>query len=350
LDIAGRNIARMAAGAKEYGLELRPHVKTHKSVYFARKQVEAGAWGITCAKPSEAAVFVEAGFDNVLVAHILLDEHKLAAYDALDSKAVMHTLVNSAEGAAKLSDYALAHGKVYNVFIEIDANEISRGGVKPRRPAVALAERLRPLAGIRLKGLMHYCGDIYGCPTDELAAGVAATERDDLIDTAKMLAEAGMPVEVLSAGSSFSCKHPDLLQGVTEMRAGNYIFNDCAQLSKGIVGIDDCALRVMATVIAKPDARNVIIDAGTKTLSSDTTPHRPGFGYVIGHGEITIIKMNEEHGYLRSEGDIGLEIGDRVLVIPNHACTVVNLADTLYGLRGETLEREIPVDARGKNY
>jgi D-serine deaminase-like pyridoxal phosphate-dependent protein len=156
-------------------------------------------------------------------------------------------------------------------------------------------------------------------------------------------------MKVLSGGSSFSIRFPEELQGLTEVRAGNYIFNDNALFGLSIIPEEDCALRIYTTVVGRPDRETAIIDAGSKTLSSDTTASRPGYGYLVESPGAVIFKLNEEHGFVRNEGGLDWEIGDRRSIIPNHACTIPNLCDEIYGVRGGHLETPIRIDARGKN-
>lgn len=144
--------------------------------------------------------------------------------------------------------------------------------------------------------------------------------------------------EVLSAGSSFSGKDPELLEGITEIRSGHYIFNDCGQLDLRLAAPEDCALTVIATVVSKPDDHVVICDVGTKSLTSDACHYRKGYGYVIGYPEMEIYALNEEHAFLRCKAENPLLIGGKVRIIPNHACVVTNLAEKVYGVRDGVFE------------
>lgn len=349
LDIAEHNIRSMVESAATFNIRHRPHIKTHKSIYFAKKQLALGAVGITCAKLSEAEIMAQAGIDDIFLAYTLIGEEKLARFDALDDKIQISTVVNSLAGAQGLSDYAQSRGKRYKVLIEVDGHT-GRGGLPPYQPTVEFAQRIIAMKGLELRGLMYFGGDIYSLETDSEICRRSKLEAEELLGTKSMLEKAGIPVNCISAGSSFSSKHPDLLNGIDEVRAGTYIFNDCSQLSIGMVSTADCALRVLATVVAKPDATHAVIDAGSKTLSSDLCAHREGYGLIVEHDEIVIDHLAEEHGFLRSEIPIPLEIGDRIQIIPNHVCVVVNLRDYLYGVRGGKPETTIRVDARGMNY
>jgi D-serine deaminase-like pyridoxal phosphate-dependent protein len=187
------------------------------------------------------------------------------------------------------------------------------------------------------------------CKTVEGGRLGARGERDEITGAAETLRSIGMDIGILSGGSSFSMFFPEEIAGLTEVRAGNYIFNDCARLGLGLVTVDDCALRVYCTVVARPDSETAIIDAGSKTLTGDTVRSREGYGYVAEAPDAVIYKLNEEHGFVKREGGLGWEIGQTVAVIPNHACTVPNLCDEIYAVRGDVFEGPIRIEARGKN-
>ena len=349
LDIVNENIRRMVSENKKYGIAHRPHIKTHKSLYLAQRQLELGAQGITCAKLGEAEVMADGGIRDILIAFPLVGDDKLQRYKELCLRGItIRTIINSVEGAVELSRLGEALGEKCQVLVEVDGG-IHRGGVPLGEPALDFARQVRPLSGIEIVGLLYYGGDIYGCKTLEDIQARSSRERDDICGTANLLKKNGFTMDIVSGGSSFSAKHPSRLQGITETRAGNYIFNDCAQLGIGMVKPDQCALRVTATIVSRPGANTAIVDAGSKTLTTDLSSNHEGYGYVVESPDIRIVKLNEEHGFLESASPISFPVGDRISIIPNHACVIPNLADEMYGMRGGKLERMIKVDARGKN-
>lgn len=348
LDIAWQNITKMLEEAKKHGLKHRPHVKTHRSSCLAKAQVRAGCSGICVAKLGEAEVMAEAGIDDIFVAYPIIGEDKLKRLLKLSETVAVSTIVNSVEGARGLSDAFEKSGSKVDVLIEIDGG-LNRGGVKPGEAALQFARSIRELKGINIVGLMYYGGLVYDSRNIHEIETYAEEERDILIQTAKMLKSDGFEMRVLSAGSSFTGKVPEKLEGITEIRSGHYIFNDCGQLDVGLATPEDCALKVIATVVAKPDKHVVIADVGTKSLTSDTCHHRPGYGYIVGQPEIEIYALNEEHAFLRTEDENPLRIGDRIEIIPNHACVVTNLADRVYGFRNGEYECMIDIDAKGKS-
>ncbi len=341
------NLKKMEEEALRYGIAVRPHIKPHKSSYFAWRQLEEGAKGITCARLSEAEVMADHGVEDILIAYPLIGKDKMERLSGLLKRAEVLTVINSECGAAQLSEAGRNAGKPVRVLIEIDGG-LHRGGVAPYEAALALAEKVKGLSGIRICGLLYYNGLIYGEDTAEGFRRYALKEHDELTGTARLLKEHGHCMEILSGGNSVSSRFCGELEGITEIRCGNYIFNDCAALAAGLATEEECALRAVATLVCKMDARHGIIDAGSKTLTTDGCGHgRTGYGYVVGRPDLRITKLNEEHGFLESEGELDLEIGDKIAVIPNHACVLPNLTDKLYGIRNNRLERMIPVEARG---
>lgn len=348
LETAERNIRVMAEQAKLYGLKHRPHVKTHRSGYFAEKQMEYGCCGITAAKLGEAEVMADHGINDIFVAYPLIGKEKMDRLVQLSKRVKVSTVINSEFGALSLSQAFEACGRSVDVLIELDGG-VNRGGLKDGESALLFARKVRQLKGIRMTGLMYYGGLIYDSHDRAEVEIAAKKERDELVAAARLLENDGFRMEVLSAGSSFSGKCPEYLEGITEIRSGHYIFNDRGQLDVGLANEQDCALRVITTVVAKPDGHVVICDVGTKSLTSDRCHYAKGFGMIIGHPELEVCSLNEEHAFVSCEGVNTLQIGDKVELIPNHACVVTNLAGCVYGLRDGRLERVIAVEAKGKS-
>jgi D-serine deaminase-like pyridoxal phosphate-dependent protein len=348
LDIVEKNVRNMIEGLARYGIAHRPHVKTHKSVELAKLQLSLGAKGITCAKLGEAEIMAQNGIDDILVAFPMIGEDKLERYGALAEKCTLRSIVNSLSGAQGLSLLGERMGKKLEALIELDGG-VHRGGVPPE-DTLDFARSIAPLDGIRIVGLLYYPGLIYNENTEEGLERLAKLERDHLTEAAKLLKNHGFEMRILSGGNTPSAKRPGCLEGITEARPGNYIFNDCAQLYPGQVRPEDCALRVISTVVCRPDDRSAIIDAGTKTLTSDSFPSCAGqYGHILGHEGVNLHKLNEEHGFLKSDLPMPFAIGDKIAIVPNHACVVTNLADEVFGLRGGRFDHRIQIDARGKN-
>ena len=349
LDTAERNIIQAVEELAKYHIVHRPHIKVHKSVFLARRQQELGCHGITCAKLGEAEAMADGGLTDILVAYPLIGKDKLERYRRLAERGIkLRTIVNSLTGARGLSELGEAMGRPLAVLVELDGG-IGRGGLKLGENLEEFGKSLKELKGISVEGVEYYGGDIYGCRTPEEIRLRARRERDEIVESANLLSALGYDMKVLSGGSSFSIRFPEELEGLTEVRAGNYIFNDNALLSIGMVPLERCAMRIWSTVVARPDPFTAIIDAGSKTLTTDHVGYREGFGYIPEEPAAVITKLNEEHGFVRCEQGISWAVGDRVSVVPNHACTVPNLCDEIYGVRQNQLESVIAVEARGKN-
>lgn len=349
LEQTDKNLEQMSALAKTYGIHVRPHIKPHKSVYFAERQLALGAYGITCARLSEAEVMSDYGITDILIAYPLIGDDKMERLKKLMYRADVITIVNSVYGAQKLSEAGIACSKTIPVLIEVDGG-LHRGGVPPFRPTLDFAEKIKSLPGISIKGLMYYNGLIYSESTLEGYIAGTKREHDELTETAALLKSHGYCMDILSGGNSYSSKCCKYLKGITEVRCGNYIFNDVSALATGFATEKECTLRAVSTVVCKVDDHHAIIDAGSKTLTTDICPHRPGYGYVAGRPDIMISKLNEEHGFIESSIPLNLEIGDKISIIPNHSCVLPNLTDKLYGVRNGKLERMIPIEARGTCY
>ena len=350
LDIVDANITKMASKLKSVHVAHRPHVKTHKSLSLAKRQLDAGAIGITVAKLSEAEVFVEAGIDDILIAYSLVGDDKLRRFAALHQRANLMTTVDSPFVAEGLSRVGIETGKPVRVLIEMDGG-LHRGGRQPGEDSVQFAQLIRALRGIEIVGIMAYFGMIYDEHTREGLIEATRRESELIRETVEQLESNGVRVQIISAGSTPAASISEFLPNVTEIRAGNYIFYDATAVALGVATEEDCALRIVATVVSTPIPGMATIDAGTKTLTSDLAHHREGYGIVVGGPRVTITKLNEEHGFLEFDPHtVHFSVGDRIEVIPNHSCVIPNLNNTLAGVRKGKVVEQINIDARGSNY
>ena len=346
LDVLERNIGRMADWAKRHGVRLRPHAKTHKAPAIARLQLAAGASGLSLAKASEAAVFVDLGFDDIFVAYPAVGGDKARRLLALAERARVAVGVDSVEGAASLARTFLEAGRRLDVLLKVDVG-YGRVGVAPET-APETARRIAETAGLRLRGVFTHAGHSYFGETPEAVVAIAAAEGRILAETAAAIRSAGLALEEVSVGSTPTAHAVMSSSGITECRPGNYVFHDASQVSLGTCSIGDCALTVLASVVSAPGAGRAFLDAGSKTLSSDPLRPRPGgHGWLLGTRS-RLKGLSEEHGWVEvGEGD-SFRVGQRVRVLPNHACVVANLHDRLIAVRGERVEGQIEVSARGR--
>ena len=348
LEVLQRNVDAMAAVAREAGVRLRPHTKTHKCPEIARMQVEAGAAGITVAKLGEAEVMADAGFDDILVAYPIVGEAKLARLRALRERARVRVSLDSVDVAEGVGSVASTADPV-EVLVEVDTGH-HRMGRPPGEPTATLAAEIARVPGIEIAGLLSHAGHAYRAEPGALEA-VASREATDLAATAGACARAGVEILEISVGSTPTARAVAGAAGVTESRPGTYVFNDVQQMRLGVAAEADCAARVLATVVSRPWEDRFVMDAGSKSLSSDGAdgPPFPGRGVLAGRPDLVLDFLTEEHGVghvLPGGGD--LAVGDRLEVIPLHVCSCVNLFDTAAGVRDGLVERELVIAGRGK--
>jgi D-serine deaminase-like pyridoxal phosphate-dependent protein len=201
---------------------------------------------------------------------------------------------------------------------------------------------------IEVRGLMSHTGHAYGFDDYDRVKEIGIEDASLMNKTKQLLEARGVYVPEISVGATATARFIKDIPYATEMRPGMYVFNDRFVMDAGGAKEEDCALCVVATVVGKPDRSRIIIDAGSKTMALDMFRHG-GHGKIIGHDNLILKTLSEEHGRIEVSGDTSLEIGDVVQIIPNHVCPVVNLADQLYGFRSGRLDTIIPVSGRGKN-
>jgi D-serine deaminase-like pyridoxal phosphate-dependent protein len=329
------NLARAQAHADANGYRLRPHIKTHKSVRFARRQVELGAVGITAQKLGEAEVMADAGIADILVPYNIVGAGKLARLAALNERVRLSVTADSREVIAGYGR-TIKGRKPLTVLVECDTGG-GRCGVQTPAAAVALARAIADEPSLRFGGLMTYP------PRGKLP------EADRWLGQAKAeLEREAIAVPTITSGNT-----PDMWHTgdryVTERRPGTYIYFDRAQVAFGAASWADCALTVLATVVSRPTAKRVILDAGSKALSSDLFG-QIGYGVLLDHPGLVLTALSEEHGVIEMDAASDWPpIGERVRIIPNHACVVSNLFDIVHlvGPNGEV--EALPVDARGRS-
>lgn len=349
LDKLERNIQRMADFAKGQRIDLRPHIKTHKMPQIAFMQLRAGAIGITCQKLGEAEVMAAAGIDDILITYEIVGEHKLRRLAQLKRLAPVCTVIDSEEVVAPLASHMQKAGLQHEVLIEINTG-LNRCGVLPGEPALALVQRLQQYPSLILKGIFTHEGHVYNSATREELEQRALQAAEDMARTAKLLRDHGFACSVISVGSTPSATIIGKAAGVTEIRPGNYVFCDRTQLKLGSCSEEQIAASVLATVISRPALDRAIIDAGNKTMCTDNAADfNNTIGIVVGHPELTFHYSSEEHGRLTSKtGKLDLKVGDRVRLLPNHACGMINMHDEVYAVRDETVEAMWKVAARGR--
>jgi D-serine deaminase-like pyridoxal phosphate-dependent protein len=347
LDGLEANIDRMATAMRERGVALRPHAKTHKSIEIARRQLAAGAIGLTVATIGEAEVFADAGVEDLFIAYpVIAQGAKVERLRRLATRCRLSIGVDSLFGAHAL---AVAFGGMPPppVLIEIDAGG-RRSGLLPA-DAGELAKHAMD-GGLPVEGVFTHAGHSYASP--EIRGKAADEEVAGLAAAADSLRDVGVEPLVVSAGSTptavLSARSP-----VTEERPGTYALGDRMQAALAGDPDDDAssiALGVAATVVSHGARGGFLIDAGAKMLGKDVAPFLTGHGAVVGYPDATIERVNDHHGVATvAQGTARPQIGDVVVILPNHVCPVVNLVDELLVVQGGELVGRWRVEARGRN-
>ena len=329
------NVARVAEAAAAAGVVLRPHAKTHKSADIARMQLDAGAVGLTVATVGEAEAFAAAGVTDLFVAYPLWLTTGLAGrLRALAASGVRLAIGVDSVGGARTAAELLA-GSGTEVLVEVDSGH-HRSGVDP----TAAGEVALAAGDLAVRGVFTFPGHSYSPG----ARATAAHDEGVALAAARVAVRAaGIDVEVVSGGSTPSLEHADTTV-MTEVRPGVYVFNDAQQWELGSATPEQVALTAVATVVSHAGGR-AVLDAGSKVLGADRAPYASGSGRLLDHPDARIVQLSEHHAVAEVPGRLP-PLGSRVLVVPNHCCTAVNLADELWPTTGDD---PWPVTARGRN-
>lgn len=345
-----RNLDDVAAVMRTAGVGLRPHFKTSKCLEVARRQLDRGAVGFTCATMAEVALLVDAGVQDILWAHQPVGRRKVnfavdanrstvavdanrgtVAVDAARADSSQVTVaIDSVEVAGPLSEAAAASGVTVPYLIEVETGT-GRAGVVPD-DVVALADRLATMPGLRLRGVFTHEGAFLVRHLGDRPA-LEAAARDvgrTVVEVAADLRRAGHDVPVVSVGSTPGLTSAPSVAGITEARPGTYVYYDANQVNLASATVDQCALTVLTRVVSRQRPGVAIVDAGIKALSSDGSNAGAGLGIVCDAAGtpldgVSFATAHEEHGFLRGPGVQRLAVGELLRVIPNHACGAVNM-------------------------
>jgi D-serine deaminase-like pyridoxal phosphate-dependent protein len=337
LDRLEANLHRMATRARRLGVALRPHIKTHKCVEVAQRQRALGASGITVSTPYEAGVFADHGFDDITWA-FPVPLTRLTEARELAERIQLGLVVDTPESVAALEQA----GHPFPVWLKVDCG-YHRAGVDPGADAsLELARTLHASRGLRFAGILSHSGHAYYATSRAEMAAVAEEERRIMIGFAARLREAGVDVLRISVGSTPALSVVDRLDGVDEVRPGNYVFYDYTQSVLGSCAAADCAVTVLASVISsQPGARHSVVDAGSLALSKDRGPDfapQPTMGELVddyGRGllrkDVRLTSLSQEHGIVNAR----LPVGERVRILPNHSCLTTACHDAYHVVRGD---------------
>lgn len=330
-----RNIQRMQERMAALGMRFRPHVKTTKCLPVVQAQIAAGAQGITVSTLKEAEQFFEAGVVDILYA-VGMVPGKLPQALALRQRGCdLKIITDNAVAAREIGSFGRAHGAVFEVWIEIDTDG-HRSGIKPEDDSLLEVACVLRDAGMHVGGVTAHAGSSYDCDNNAALLAISEQERAGAVRAAQRLREAGLPCPAVSIGSTPTALTAEQLEGVTEVRAGVYVFFDLVMHNVGVCTTDDIALSVLTTVIGHQEEKGwAIVDAGWMAMSRDRGTQKQeqdfGFGQVCTEdGKVlegyTLSGANQEHGILSRAGEPDrsiverFPIGTRLRILPNHAC------------------------------
>ena len=349
IDIMMADIREMHAHLKKHHIKCRPHIKTHKVPALAHIQIREGAEGITCQKLGEAEVMVNAGIDDIFVAYNIIGKQKLERLSRLAKQAKIAVVADSEFVAKNLSIAMKTANSSLKVFVECDIAKL-RSGVRTPVQAAQLAKKINDLPGIEYEGMMQFKG---GYPDIEFVkqTGSFFEEAVDLLN------KGGIETRTISSGGTVYAwtgwpKYSSHLKMVNECRPGAYIFYDRIKVAEGITSLEKCSSRILATVISKPTNSRAILDAGSKSFGV-RRHYRGGedlgsYGHIINCPDAVLSSLFEEHGIV-DNCPSRIKIGDKLTIIPNYIMDNINIHDTLYGIRKDTVEVIWPISARGRS-
>ncbi|MBD3229612.1 MAG: DSD1 family PLP-dependent enzyme [Candidatus Lokiarchaeota archaeon] len=334
-----KNIKTMANFAQSNNINLRPHVKTHKCPKIAEMQVKEGANGITVAKVSEAEVFVDHGFSDILIANEIVCEEKIVKLLNLAKNNEISVAVDSKKNVKDLDRLSKKLQTTLNILVDIDVGLV-RTGTKPGEPALELAELVDKAPYLNLKGLMGYEGHLSFIKDEDKKEIETNKCMKKLTDTKELLESNGLKISVISAGGTPTYKYTGKYPGITEIQPGTYVFMDHHYMS--MLPEFELALTVLTTVMSKPMKRMATLDMGSKSIYNE------GYPKFIESNKIKVQVLTEEHCQVTYR-KIDLKIGDKIQAIPPHVCPTVNLYDFYTLIHNDELIGTWEIPARGKN-
>jgi D-serine deaminase-like pyridoxal phosphate-dependent protein len=336
LDVLEDNLRSMQQRTEQLSVALRPHLKTHKCVEIAMAQRELGCSGVTVSTLYEANVFADHGFDDITWA-FPMPPARAQDVAGMGERVRFGVVVDSRPPIESL----VRAGARVRVWIKIDCG-YGRAGIRPEDPAlVPLAASIEESPSLEFGGILSHSGNAYAAKSPMDARRIGAIERSRMVETVDRLREAGFDVPAVSTGSTPTMAHVASLEGVTEVRPGNYSLYDYTQVALGSCSAGSAAATVLATVVSPSGPDRSVIDAGALAMSLDRGPAhgaRAGFGRLYAdysrgllRHNARIVSLSQEHGIL----DQSLAVGERVRILPNHSCLTVACFDTFQVVRGE---------------
>ena len=336
LDRAEANIDKLQAYLDAHGIANRPHIKTHKLPLLAKRQVAAGAEGITVQTLGEAEVMADSGIADLLITYNLIGAAKARRLALLAARAEVKVAVDNEVALATVAEAAERAGKSIGVLVEFESGKQRQGVLEPVQ-ALALASKIEASQHLRFEGLLTY-------PASKAIGPFVEEAR-------RLFAERGIEIRTVSAGGTPNMWSAHEIPAITEYRVGTSVYHDRKSVHRGESTLEECALFVHVTLVSMPTADRGVIDAGSKVLTSDLVPPEMGEGYgtIVEYPDAVIRELSEEHGVVDfGNSEARPEIGARLTVLPNHVCPVSNLVDEVVLQRAGEVEAIVPVAARGK--
>lgn len=363
LEVLERNLASMQKRAAALGVALRPHIKTHKCLEIGRRQVQHGARGITVSTFYEAQHFAAAGFTDITWA-LPLPLVYTAPVLSMPAGVTLRVVVDSDEAARYLENAARVHGTRQHVWLKVDCG-YHRAGVDPTHPlAESLVERLTQSDSLIFDGILSHSGYAYSAHSRAEILSYAERERSTMVEFAQRMRQRGYTIPCVSIGSTPAMSVVEKLDGVQEIRPGNYVFYDLTQAMIGSCTVADCALTVLASVIShQPGASHVVTDAGALALSKDPGPTHLGREMAMGgifddygqrrlHPTVALGSLSQEHGKVVAKNPTDLEgsfeVGDRIRILEYHSCLTAANFDRYWVVKDDQVVEEWPI-LRGRS-
>lgn len=343
------NITTLMGRLQGYGVHVRPHLKTVKSPELAHRLLAAGAIGGCVSKVSEAEVMVQAGIEDILITTEIVGETKVKRLvEIVRQHPQVKVVVDSLSGAKALHQAMQDSQQPLTVLIELNVGQ-NRCGVEPGEAALVLAQHIAELPNLRLIGVQGYEGHLQHVHDAAERTQSCRASMHLLTETAAQLRDAGFSIEIVTTGGTGTAEICAAYGGVTEVQPGSFIFMD-TDYHHAIGAAYGNALTILSTVLSQPTRNRVVVDAGLKSLSTDSgmaePKDLPGWRYRPGGDEHGIVERHEDSALETLEST--LNVGDRIELIPSHIDTTVNLHDYYYAYRNGIIEEIWPVSARGK--
>lgn len=349
IDTLKNNIKLYQEEANKYGKEIWPMIKTHKSTEVTKMQIDAGATGILCGTLDEVEAVAQAGIDKIMYAYPVASRQSIERVINVTKERDLIIRIDDLSAAKLIDEAALEAGITISYTIIINAG-LGRFGIEPK-DAVKFADSLKELKGLKLRGISTHPGHVYSATKGEEVEQYVKAEKETLKIAADALRDAGYELEYITSGATPTFWGSIDDENIQIYHPGNYVFLDVIQMSLDIAKEEDCALTVLATIVSNPREGILITDAGTKCLGLDQGAHGnssiKGYGRVKGHPEILVASLSEEVGKLYYEGETTLKVGDKIEIIPNHACSSANFTDYLITTSKDEVVGAINVDMRG---